>query len=140
MPYKVQPFYNVEAPVGAGRANQPADVLLVQYLLTKVASQTIGKWNPPGAPLLIDGQFTPNLTAWILSYQKVVALIPDGVVDPQKNPHWVNFGVMVSLNASYRNHFGAKRHDNLHAEQDCPMLLRGAIQPSTAKPSMGVAP
>jgi hypothetical protein len=137
MAYKVQPFHNIDGPVGSGRANLKPDVYLVQYLLTKVASKTVGKWTPPATPLKVDGEYSPNLTAWILSYQKVVAGHQDGVVDPQKQPHWVHYGTIVSLNASYRNNYGAKRHDNIAAESDCPPVLRSLLGPGNAKPEMG---
>jgi len=137
MPYKVQPFYNLDAAVGAGKPNSPADVLLVQYLLVKVASQTVGRWNPPGSPLDVDGVYTPNLSDWILSYQNAVGTARDGVVDPQQQAHWKHWGTLISLNASYRNHFGAARHDNLVTEPDCPAVLRGALSAGNAKPEMG---
>src|SRR5437667_5721935 len=101
MPYKVNPFYNVQSPVGPYQTNEQADVTLVQYFLVKIASKTAGIWTPPGTPLALDGIYTPNLGAWILSYQKVVQVVRDGIVSPQRNPHWVTYGTIVSMNASY---------------------------------------
>ncbi|MCW5748322.1 MAG: hypothetical protein KIT36_19195 [Alphaproteobacteria bacterium] len=139
MAYKVQPFYNIEAPVGAGQANKPDDVTLVQYLLIKVASRTAGKWTPPATPLVANGIYTPNLSAWILSYQKVTAGPNDGVVHPQRNPHWSMPvpGTIVSLNGSFRNNFGAARHDNIMAEPDFPLNLRTPLSAANARPEMG---
>ena len=139
MSYKVQPFYNIDAAVGAGQPNKPDDVTLVQYLLVKVASRTVGKWTPPATPLVVNGTYSSNLRDWILSYQKATAGLDDGVVSVQRNPHWSVsiFGTIVSLNASYRAHFGAAWHDNMAAESDCPASLRATLSASNAKPEMG---
>lgn len=140
MAYKVQPFYNLDAPVGAGQPNQPLDVKLVQYLLLKVASRTADRWTPPGSSLAVDGKYTPALSEWIKSYQSVVLAVKDGVVHPQSNPHWKHYGTIVSINASYRNHFGGARHDNLINEADLPGDLKIALSAANAKPAMGTMP
>ncbi|HEX2887984.1 hypothetical protein [Vineibacter terrae] len=139
MSCKINPFYNIEAPVGAGQANRPDDVSLVQYLLVKVASRTMGKWTPPATPLQVNGVYSAALTEWIMSYQKRTKGMNDGVVSPQVNPHWrvSTYGTIVSLNASYRNNFGARRHDNIIAEPDLPATLRMALSATNAKPEMG---
>jgi hypothetical protein len=137
MAFKVQPFYNIDAPVGAGQPNKPDDVTLVQYLLVKVASRTAGKWTPPAAPLVVNGSYTPALGEWIKSYQVTVKATTDGVVHPQVNPHWKHHGTLVSLNGSFRNNFGAARHDNITAEPDFPATLRSSLSAANAKPDMG---
>jgi len=140
MPYRVNPFYNIDARVGSGQLNNPDDVSLVQYLLVKVASRTSGKWKPPASPLVVNGTYTPALGEWIKSYQAIVSATQDGVVHPQSNPHWKHYGTLVSLNASFRNNFGGARHDNLVAEPDLPAGLRLALGASKAKPDMGATP
>ena len=140
MSYKVNPFYNIDAPVGAGQPNKPDDVTLVQYLLVKVASRTAGKWTPPAMPLTVSGVYTPALGEWIKSYQTVVQATKDGIVHPQANPHWKHHGTLVSLNGSFRNNFGAARHDNIVAEPDLPASLRQALGAAAAKPDMGTTP
>ncbi|WP_342362180.1 hypothetical protein [Terrarubrum flagellatum] len=137
MPYKVNPFYNIDSPVGKGQPNLPMDVKLVQYLLIKVASRTQGKWTPPAAEIVADGVYTPALSEWILSYQTVVKAVRDGVVSPQVNPHWKHHGTIISLNASFRNNFGAARHDNIVGEPDIPADLRSILGAGNAKPDMG---
>jgi hypothetical protein len=137
MSYKVNPFYNLESPVGAGQANLPLDVKLVQYLLIKVASRTKAKWTPPTAAIAVDGAYTPALGEWIKSYQTVVLATRDGIVHPQVNPHWKHHGTIVSLNGSFRNNFGAARHDNIIAEPDIPADLRTALAAAGARPDMG---
>ncbi len=137
MSYKVNPFYNIDSPVGAGQANKADDVSLVQYLLLKVASRTAGKWTPPSTPLTANGTYTPALGEWIKSYQAIVKAVQDGVVHPQVSPHWKHYGTLVSLNASYRNNFGAARHDNLAAEPDLPAGLRLTLSAAKSKPDMG---
>src|SRR5262245_7108124 len=139
MAYKVQPFYNIDSPVGAGQPNKPEDVTLVQYLLVKVASRTAGKWTPPATPLVVNGSYSKNLSDWILSYQKVTAVPDDGIVHPQVTPHWSVklYGTIVSLNGSFRNNFGAARHDNIMAEPDFPATLRTPLAAANAKPDMG---
>lgn len=137
MAYKVQPFYNIDSPVGAGQANNPLDVKLVQYLLIKVGARNGGKWTPPASPLSVDGKHTPALTEWIISYQTRVAATKDGVVHPQSNPHWKTHGTLISLNGSYRNNYGAARHDNLVNESDLPGDLKSALSAAKAKPDMG---
>lgn len=140
MPYKVNPFYNIDTPVGPGQPNKPDDVALVQYLLVKVASRTAGKWTPPASPLVVNGTYTPALGEWIKSYQAIVKATQDGVVHPQSNPHWKHYGTLVSLNASYRNNFGGARHDNLVAESDLPASLRSSLSAAKSKPDMGATP
>ena len=140
MSMKVNPFYNIEAPVGPRQTNRPDDVALVQYLLVKVATVTAGgRWKPPAMPLAVDGTYTPNLGDWIMSYQKVTRGVNDGVLHPQINQHWkkTTYSTIVSLNASYRAHFGGARHDNLVAEPDCPVSLRMALSPANSQPEMG---
>lgn len=137
MAYKVNPFYNIDAPVGQGQANKTLDVKLVQFLLIKVASRTKGKWTPPAAAIAVDGIYTPALGEWIKSYQTTVHATRDGIVHPQVNPHWKHFGTLVSLNASFRNNFGAARHDDIAAEADLPADLRSALGAAKARPEMG---
>lgn len=137
MPYKVNPFYNIESAVGPGQANLPLDVKLVQFLLIKVASRTQGKWTPPAAAIAVDGAYTPALGEWIKSYQAIVHAVRDGVVSPQVSPHWKHHGTLVSLNGSFRNNFGAARHDNIVSESDLPGDLRSALGAANARPEMG---
>jgi hypothetical protein len=137
MAYKVQPFYNVDAPVGAGQANKPEDVTLVQYLLLKVSTRTGAKWTPPATPLVVNGTYTPLLGEWIKSFQTAAQATKDGIVHPQANPHWKHWGTIVALNGSFRNNFGAARHDNITAEADFPASLRTPLSAGNAKPPMG---
>ena len=142
MSLKVNPFYNIEAPVGPYQPNRPDDVSLVQYLLVKVATKTVGRWKTPESALTVTGTYSPALGEWIMSYQKATKCVNDGVVHPQSNPHWkvaLNdvYGTILSLNASFRNNFGAARHDNMVGEPDLPGNLRQALSQTNSRPGMG---
>jgi len=63
--------------VGAGQANLPADVALVQTLLN-------GHTDVTGQLLTVDGLYGPNTLAAIVAYQRVALgmVTPDGVLSP----------------------------------------------------------
>ena len=144
MAYQIITLYNVDAAVGAGRPNQPADVLLVQFLLTELAKranqisnpQQGGSWAPPATPLVVNGAYSPNLAAWIKSYQATI-FQSDGIVDPQSNPHWKVSGTICFLNIDYRRLYGAARHNNLANDASVPFALRAALKQQ--KPSGSAA-
>lgn len=106
-------IYNTDKPVGQNEANLPQDVRLVQTLLTEYARLT-PQWTPPPTPLAVDGNYTPNTGAWILSFQKYaaqqVSITQDGKVHPMKVNHTFDWeaklggiwSTLYSLNVAVR--------------------------------------
>jgi hypothetical protein len=99
MALAIAPFYNVNYAVGAGRPNDRADVMLVQYFLFHIMinfdgwRNNRGNWTPaapnigPAAIFPYTGLYTPDLTLWIRCFQRTAnergdgPLATDGVID-----------------------------------------------------------
>jgi len=101
MAITMAPFYNVNARVGPGGANNPTDVMLVQYMLFTICIQPRPHWDKqsniftptapdcgPGAIFPYTGVYAPELERWIRNFQETAnqrgygPLTVDGRVDP----------------------------------------------------------
>jgi hypothetical protein len=131
----------VDAGVGPGQVNNRLDVLLVQFFLTEVAKKALS-WKPPESPLAVDGKYSENLKAWIWSmqtYLKSKGAFPwavDGIVSPQKNPHWIlpsSQSTIASLNFNYRVGHGADKHNKLWTAPNMPADLGSALKDHAAQ-------
>lgn len=87
------PLYNIDQPVGPGRANRPDDVRLVQALMIEVSRFDANDWvaDLPSAnrTLSTSATFDDRLATWILTFQRWCVkgyggsnFKADGVVDP----------------------------------------------------------
>ena len=139
MALKWFPFYNVEKAVGSFAPNQMDDVMLVQFMISRIASTTATPPVPkPATPLTVDGMFTPAVSDWISWFQKVnnafgsSSLATDGRIDPARGED--NSGplkgsisqkqyTITALNYTYRRRFKAS-HDSLEADLSAPGALR----------------
>jgi len=94
MPSRFFPLYNIDQPVGPGKANKPDDVRLVQALLIELSRFDQNDWValiPRGSlGLATTGTFDSTLETWILALQNflvsnlggVKLWKADGVIDP----------------------------------------------------------
>jgi hypothetical protein len=133
MATKFLPFYNVDASVGKGGANQYDDVLLVQYMLSGIGRVPPHPLPPPTTPLSVDGTPSPLLNEWILWFQKSCKakaqnVMVDGRIDPSRSANGSFYPpshghTMGLLNITYRRRFRAS-HDAMERDQQCPMPLR----------------
>ena len=88
------PLYNIDQPVGPGKANIAADVRLVQALFIETSRFDAGDWlaEVPAnlRTLATTGTFDDKLKSWILAFQTWAArgfggskvFKVDGIVDP----------------------------------------------------------
>ena len=88
------PLYNIEQPVGPGKANLPDDVRLVQALFIEVSRFDAYDWvqDIPAQfrTLTTSGMWDDNLKEWVLAFQRWSAkgfggdanFKVDGIVDP----------------------------------------------------------
>jgi hypothetical protein len=119
--------------VGPYAANRSDDVMLVQFFLSRIAAVATTSIPKPAAPLDVNGIYTPELSQWILWYQKsnnaagMVQLVADGRVDPMQGARGADQGKLPftinALNRSYRKRFRAS-HDVLDQDQTVPAQLR----------------
>ncbi|MBL8229775.1 MAG: hypothetical protein JNL98_14900 [Bryobacterales bacterium] len=133
MAAKWVPFYNIDKAVGPYAPNQPDDVMLVQFFLSRIAAAATTSIARPETPIQVNGVYTPELSQWILWYQKsnntsgVTQLVADGRVDPMQGVRGAEQGAMPltinALNRSYRRRFRAS-HDTLDQDQSVPAQLR----------------
>ena len=92
MPSRYFPLYNIDSPVGPGKANRPEDVRLVQALMVEVSRFDAADWivriPAPQRNLSTSGRFDDTLKTWILALQTWAKtdvggnFLADGVVDP----------------------------------------------------------
>jgi hypothetical protein len=94
MPSRFFPIYNIDQPVGPGKANKPDDVRLVQALLVELSRFDRALWisQIPKEALVLatTGVFDGVLEQWILALQKWLVSNfggaanwkADGVIDP----------------------------------------------------------
>lgn len=83
MPFRIPTFYNLTRSVGKGEANDPLDVLLVQFFLKEVSAHPASPILAPGSTLEVNGVMDQNTIDWVSAYQKSKPqLYPDGAVDP----------------------------------------------------------
>jgi len=88
------PLYNIDQPVGPGKANIAADVRLVQALFIETSRFDAGDWlvQVPAElrTLATTGSFDDKLKSWIITFQTWAAkgfggskvFKADGIVDP----------------------------------------------------------
>ncbi len=128
-------FYNVNYAVGRGRGN-PADVMLVQYMLKKVF-QGAGECRPL-RNMYVDGVPGPTTQAYIDAFQAGCLFIPgtpsgmvrDGIVDSAPRGHGqisnsLAYTILI-LNATFRMLF-PDLFDGLPDAPDLPPLLAVAL-------------
>lgn len=67
---RLKHIWNVSEAVGKGAPNEPDDVMLVQYMLTKLYEDVHrgGRLRPPGE-MTVDGICGPVTQRWILAFQ-----------------------------------------------------------------------
>jgi hypothetical protein len=80
MAYMLMPMYNLDKPVGKFQPNLTDDVKLVQTMLTEIA-KIQDDWAP-AVPLTPTGIYDDATSAWIVAFQKRIALTVDGKVHP----------------------------------------------------------
>jgi hypothetical protein len=82
MAHMFMPVYNVDAPVGAGEANSPDDVRLVQKLFLALRGPLVQRFV--GLPaLMADGRFSPALETRIRAFQgSSNVMAQDGKIHP----------------------------------------------------------
>ncbi len=91
MAHRHPPVWNVGAPVGLRKPNQPDDVRLVRRLLIALAAAGAA-FTPPPVPLSPDGPFDATLDSWIRAFQTGLArkspgsFVVDGIVSPMPSP------------------------------------------------------
>jgi hypothetical protein len=89
MAHRIQPFYNVDAAVGKGRANHLEDVMLVQFFIKEIfdfGAPMNQMTTFPDTPLTVSASPDQNLYDWILAFQKMAQkmgtqVVADGTVD-----------------------------------------------------------
>ena len=133
MARKFLPYYNVGQSVGNGGSNSPDDVMLVQYLLSRIGKTPPHPLPPPPMPLAVNGVATPLLNEWILWFQKCnkaigEQVLVDGRIDSSKSQGGSFYPpasgrTMFFLNTTFRRRFRAE-HDALDLDPQCPMPLR----------------
>lgn len=131
MAQKWYTIYNTNGPVGTGATNEMTDVMLVQFMLNRVAPLIQGPVAKPASAINVDGQFTSALKDWILWFQKTnnaigkVKVTADGRIDPL--PYFNNGGppayTIFALNNTYRRRFKAS-HDRFDSDSVVPAPLR----------------
>jgi hypothetical protein len=91
MPSRLFPLYNIDQPVGPGKANKPDDVRLVQALMIELSRFDIGDWvgqiPAQQRTLSTSGIFDDTLKQWVLAFQTwskqhVGNYMLDGIIDP----------------------------------------------------------
>jgi hypothetical protein len=133
MARKFLPYYNVDASVGNGGTNFYEDVLLVQFMLTRIAEKPPHPLPPPSTFLGWDGIATPVLVEWIIWFQKSTkavgeSIIVDGRIDPSHAKEGsfrppARGRTMSFMNASYRRRY-RESHDAMERDNECPTPLR----------------
>ena len=133
MAKKFLPFYNVDAPVGKGAANQYDDVLLIQFMLSGIGRVPPHPLPPPTTPLAVNGTPSETLNEWVLWFQKCCKVtgqnvLVDGRIDPSRSQtgsfyppgHGHTMGL---INITFRRRFRAA-HDALERDPNCPIAIR----------------
>ncbi|MCI0639306.1 MAG: peptidoglycan-binding protein [Gemmataceae bacterium] len=128
-------FFNVDAHVGPNCQNKMDDVMLVQYLMRKLAEAGIPADNPAVRTTMSDvsptGQFDATTGEGIRAFQEYMrgkfGGVVDGRVSPAKGPSYGN-GVytIYNLNCWMRGAF-ANVWPRLQDLGDCPGLLKNVI-------------
>ena len=123
MSHMFMPMYNVDAPVGPGATNNPADVKLVQCLFRVLIN--CGVFSAPGvslATLSPSGQYGPDLDRTIRAFQASAHIEENGMIEPiaAREGHFeprsngrTSTLALMNLNACRR---GAHAHFNLAQE------------------------
>jgi hypothetical protein len=131
-------FYNISCSVGRNAVNNRVDVMMVQYLLREIYSNS-NAFNPPVTPpkgeMKVDGICGPITLDWILETQKQLrargsSVMVDGKVDRATHGFIGSIShtiyTIIHLNASLQK----ARPDafpRLEATGDVPPLLRSSI-------------
>lgn len=133
MAKKFLPFYNVDAPVGKGGANQYDDVMLIQFMLSGIGKVPPHPIPPPTTPLVVDGTPSETLNEWILWFQKCCKaasqnVMVDGRIAPSRSTNGSFYPpshghTMGLLNMTFRRRFRTP-HDALERDNTCPIPLR----------------
>jgi hypothetical protein len=131
----VRHYYNVTYGVGRNRRNEPLDVLLVQFLLNLLGSQSGSRFV--NTPLVMDGLFGPLTETVIGAFQaswnrgpgrRRPQLDEDSVVSPAQGatrPVATRTWTILALNAlaGHESGVGIDMYCRLHTHPDCPPRL-----------------
>lgn len=136
MPIKNYTVYNLDSSVGKYGVNQSLDVMLVQYMLSRISKTQGLPLPPPAKPIMPDGIYTPAMDEWILWFQKSVRhvgkpIATDGRIDPMPNDPYSTKYTMMHLNGSFRKRF-RKEHDALETDPAAPEPLRAKFRSDEA--------
>jgi hypothetical protein len=131
MAQKWYTIYNIDRAVGSGATNELTDVMLIQFMLNRIAPLVQSPVPKPASAIAVDGRFSSALRDWILWFQKSnnalskVAVTADGRIDPL--PYFNNGGpppyTIYALNNTYRRRFKAS-HDRFDSDPTVPAPLR----------------
>ncbi|MBL8178327.1 MAG: hypothetical protein JNK48_26865 [Bryobacterales bacterium] len=124
--------YNVDASVGKHGVNQSVDVMLVQYMLSRIGKSQGLPLQPPKTPIVPDGRPGPTLEEWILWFQKAVRqtgnqVVVDGRIDPIPGDPYSSAHTMMHLNVTFRRRF-RKEHDSLESDPMAPEPIRAKFR------------
>jgi hypothetical protein len=124
--------YNIAGSVGKYGVNQTIDVMLVQYMLSRISKSQGLPLPPPSKPIVADGMYTPTLDEWIFWIQKSVQnVVVDGRIDPMPADPYPTSRTMMHLNGSFRKRF-RKEHDALESDAMAPEPLRAKFRSDEA--------
>jgi hypothetical protein len=127
------PFYNVQAPVGPGKANRIDDVMLVQILLRETAKTPQMIWAYGLPPMLVTGVADGNLFKWILAFQNFCGplVTKDGIVDPARDALHLSTISHSDYTISVLNRLlrsaASDVYTGLPIDDSTPQLLRDAL-------------
>lgn len=128
--------YNVDASVGRYGANRTIDVMMVQYMLSRIGKSQGLPLPPPKTPIVPDGKPGPALEEWIFWFQKAVKqvgnpVVVDGRIDPMPVDPYSSSHTMMHLNATFRKRFRPE-HDALESDPMAPEPVRAKFRSDEA--------
>jgi hypothetical protein len=101
MAHLIPQVHQTESPVGDGKTNLPADVLLVATMLNDIASLDPG-WAP-ASPLPRSGTYTSIMKQWIAAFQQrtrkknpASRIAVDGAVHPMPGEDSLDYSAKFS--------------------------------------------